>query len=195
MSDQLRFDGAAESPGVAEAAAALAGLEPARRRSRRFIRDDGMGRPLLSWGIAWVAGSVALQSLPSPWGAWIGMSLCVAAVAVSWLGRHRRVIRGFEQRFAMCWLVLLASSPLLVIVVAPANRDVLVLFLSCLWAVGMLMYGIGADDRPVAAVGGFIVILAGSARLVVPSSAVILVGVAGGVALALLGSRRVRSAR
>lgn len=154
-----------------------------------------MGRPLLAWGVAWIAGSVALHSLAGWRGSIVGSALCVLATAVSWLGVDRQLVRGFERQFAVGWVVLLLSSPLLVIVVAPPSRDVLVIFLGCLWALGMLLYGIGTNDRPMAAVGLYVLVISAVSRLSFPGGAMVTVGVTGGLGLALLGVRRLWTAR
>ncbi len=195
MADQWAVDGSDDVTTVGDASTALAGLRPVQRRSRQIIRDTGMGRPLLAWGVAWMAGAVALHALAGWPGPTVGAALCVLAAAVSWLGVDRQLVRGFERQFAVGWVVLLLSSPLLVIVVAPPTRDVLVIFLGCLWALGMLLYGVGTDDRPIAAVGGFIVVISAVSRLFVPAVAMVTAGVMGGLALAVLGIRRLWTAR
>ncbi len=195
MSDQMAVEGPGDAPTAHDASTALAALHPVQRRSRQIIRDAGMGRPLVAWGVAWIAGAVALHVLADWRGAAVGSVLCVLATAVSWLGVDRQLVRGFERQFAVGWMVLLLSSPLLVVVVAPPDRDVLVIFLGCLWALGMLLYGIGTNDRPMAAVGGFVLVISALARLTVPASAMVTVGVTGGLALALLGVRRMWTAR
>ena len=154
-----------------------------------------MGRPLLAWGVTWMVGAVALHTLPDWRGAGLGIALCAVAAVVSWRGGDRQLLRGYERRFSVAWVVLLVSSPLLVIVVDPPTTAVLVVFLCCLWAMGMLLYGIATVDRPIVAVGGFILVLSAACRMFVPGSALLMVGLIAGFTLATLGAWRLWSVR
>jgi hypothetical protein len=179
-------------PTSADASRMLQGIAPVTRRSRRLARDVTFARPLLAWGLAWAAGATLFQFLPGPAGAILGTVVCAGAVAVTWLVRPREVRLHTERRFSLLWFVLFATSPLLVAVAAPANARVLVVFLASVWAVGMLLYGIGVQDIPLAVVGLAILALAAAARIVVPHLAVLVVGIAGGLPMAALGGWRMR---
>jgi hypothetical protein len=88
--------------------------------------------------------------------------------------------------------VLMGTSPLLVAVAAPGNAKVTAVFLGSLWAVGMLLYGIGVRDLPLAAIGLAIVLVAAATRIAVPGQSMIIVGVTGGLAMAAVGTWRMR---
>jgi hypothetical protein len=79
-----------------------------------------------------------------------------------------------------------------VAVAAPANPHVMVVFLASLWAVAMLLYGLSIQDLPLAAVGLVTLVVAAAARIFAPRSAVLAVGIAGGLAMAALGVWRMR---
>ena len=179
-------------PTPADASRILAEIGPVTRRSQRLTRDVTMGLPLLAWGLAWLAGALLFQYLPGPAGPGLGLAACAAAAVVTRLVRPREVRRHTENRFALAWLVLFVTSPLLVLIAAPANSRILVVFLASLWAVGMLLYGIGVRDLPLAALGAIIVVVATVARLAVPHEAVLAVGLAGGLGMAGLGAWRLR---
>jgi hypothetical protein len=179
-------------PTSADASRILAEITPVTRRSRRLARDVTLARPLLAWGLAWTAGAIVFQFVPGLTGAALGTAACAGAAAASWAVRPREVRLGSERRLALLWVVFLAISPLLVAVTAPANAHVLAVFLASWWAVGMLLYGVGVRDVPLAVVGLVIVVVAAGARILAPGSAVLAVGVAGGLAMTGLGGWRMR---
>jgi hypothetical protein len=180
------------APTSADAARILQEITPVTRRSRRLARDVTFARPLLAWGLAWTAGAIVFQFVPSPGGAIGGSAVCAVAAASTWLVRPREVRLNHERRFTLLWLVLLASSPFLVAVAQPANGRVLAVFLGSVWAVGMLLYGIGVQDLPLAAIGLGILLAAAATRIEAPHQAMLIVGVAGGLAMASLGGWRMR---
>jgi hypothetical protein len=179
-------------PTPADASRILAEIEPVTRRSQRLTRDVTMGLPLLAWGLAWVSGAVTFQFLPGPAGVVLGLLACATAAATTRLVRPREVRLHTENRFALAWAVLFVTSPLLVIIAAPANARIVVVFLASLWAVGMLLYGIGLRDVPLAGLGLAIVVAATVSRLVAPPVAVLAVGLVGGLGMAALGGWRLR---
>ena len=179
-------------PTSADATRILQEITPVTRRSRRLARDVTFARPLLAWGLAWAAGAILFQFLPGATGAGLGTAVCAGAAAVTWLVRPREVRLHTERRFVLLWFVLFATSPLLVAVAAPANTRILVVFLASVWAVGMLLYGIGARDIPLAVVGLAILVLAAASRIMAPQLAVLVVGIAGGLGMAGLGGWRMR---
>ncbi|MDQ2812640.1 MAG: hypothetical protein M3Z75_12435 [Actinomycetota bacterium] len=179
-------------PTSADAVRILAEITPVTRRSRRLARDVTFARPLLAWGLAWAAGASLFQFVPGVGGALLGTAVCAAAVAITWLVRPREVRLHNDRRFALLWLVLFATSPLLVAVAAPANARIMAVFLASLWAVGMLLYGIGVQDLPLAMVGLAIVAVAAIARIAAPQLAMLIVGLAGGLGMAALGGWRMR---
>jgi hypothetical protein len=179
-------------PTPADASRILAEIGPVTRRSQRLTRDVTMGLPLLAWGLAWMAGALLFQYLPGPAGPGLGLAACAAAAVVTRLVRPREVRLHTEKRFALAWMVLFVTSPLLVVIAAPASTRIMVVFLASLWAVGMLLYGIGVRDLPLAALGVTIVVVATVARLAVPHAAVLAVGLVGGLGMAGLGAWRLR---
>jgi hypothetical protein len=179
-------------PTSADATWMLQEISPVTRRSRRLARDATVARPLLAWGVAWLAGAVMYQFGPVPLGAILGSAASVGAAGFTWLVRSRDVRLQSERRFALMWVVLFATSALLVAVVQPANGHVLAVFLASLWAVGMLMYGVGVRDIPLAAIGLATLVVAAAGRLFAPGAAVLAVGIAGGVGMAALGAWRMR---
>jgi hypothetical protein len=179
-------------PTSADAARILDEINPVTQRSRRLARDVTMGRPLLAWGLAWIAGSVLFEYAPAPAGAIGGSLACAAAIAVNVLMRPHEVRRSTERRFGLGWFVLMAMSPLLVAVAEPRNAKITAVFLGSLWAVGMLLYGIGVRDLPLAAIGLTIVLVAAVTRIAVPGRSMIIVGLVGGLGMAGVGGWRMR---
>jgi hypothetical protein len=179
-------------PTSADASRILGEITPVTRRSRRLARDVTLARPLLAWGLAWTVGAIVFQFVPSPAGAVIGTAACAGAAAATWMVRPREVRLGFERRLALLWVIFLAISPLLVAVAAPANAHLLAVLLASWWAIGMLLYGVGIQDAPLAVVGLAIVIVAAGTRMLAPGSAMLAVGVTGGLAMAALGGWRMR---
>jgi hypothetical protein len=121
-----------------------------------------------------------------------GLAACFTAAAITWLVRPRELRLHNERRFSLLWLVLFATSPLLVVVAAPPNARILAVFLASVWAVGMLLYGIGVQDLPLAMIGLAIVIVAAATRIAAPQLAMLIVGITGGLGMAALGGRRMR---
>jgi hypothetical protein len=179
-------------PTSADASRILDELTPVTRRSRRLARDVAFARPLLAWGLAWMAGAIAFQFVPGPAGAVLGTAAGAGALAVTRLVRPREVRLHTERRFGLLWFVLFAVSPLLVLVAAPPNARITAVLLASLWAVGMLLYGIGTQDTPLAVVGLTIVVVAAATRLLAPHAAMLLVGITGGLGMAGLGGWRMR---
>jgi hypothetical protein len=179
-------------PAASDAQQMLRDIAPVARRSRRLTRDAAAARPLLAWGLAWMAGAVLYQYVAGPAGAILGSVPAIGAVAVTWLMRSRDVRLPAERRFALIWLGFLASSPLLVAVAAPPNARLMVVFLASLWAVGMVLYGIGTGDVPLAVVGLVTAGAAAAARIAAPGAAMLIVGIVGGLGMALLGASRMR---
>jgi hypothetical protein len=179
-------------PTSADASRILEEITPVARRSRRLARDVTFARPLLAWGLAWLAGASFYQFVPGVAGVVLGTASSLGAAAACWLVRPSEVLLGTERRFALLWAVLFVASPLLVMFAAPPNAHVLVIFLASLWALGMLMYGVGVQDLPVAGVGLATMIAAAVARQLVPGKAVLVVGIAGGLGMAALGAWRMR---
>jgi hypothetical protein len=179
-------------PTPADASRILDEIAPVSRRSRRLARDVAFARPLLTWGLAWIAGAILYQYIPGVTGVILACAACASAAAVTWLVRPRDVRLHTERRFALCWLVLFATSPLLIAVAAPPNAHVMTVLLASLWAVGMLLYGVGVQDLPLAVVGLTILAVAAATRIAAPGAAMLTVGVAGGLAMAVLGGWRMR---
>lgn len=185
-------DGDARPPTSADASRILAEIAPVTRRSRQLQRDVTMGVPLLGWGLAWLAGSLVYQYAPSPAGAGLGLAACAAAAIVTRLVRPREIRRNTEKRFLLAWMVLFILSPLLVVIAAPASPRIVAVFLASLWATGMLLYGIGVRDVPLAVLGLVIVVVAAVSRLAAPPEAMLAVGLAGGLGMTGLGGWRLR---
>jgi hypothetical protein len=179
-------------PTSADASRLLQEITPVTRLSRRFTRDVMFARPLLAWGLAWTAGAIFFQFLPGAAGEVLGTVVCAGAAAITWLVRPHEVRLHTERRFALLWFVLLAISPLLIAVAAPPDARVLVVLLASVWAVGMLLYGIGAQDHPLAVVGLGTLVIAAAARIMAPHEAVLIVGIGGGLGMAGLGGWRMR---
>jgi hypothetical protein len=180
------------TPTSADASRILAEIEPVARRSQQLTRDVALGVPLLGWGLAWLAGSLLFQYLHGPAGAVLGAAACAGAATVTRLVRPREIRFHTEKRFALAWVVLFVTSPVLVLIAAPANARITVVFLASLWAVGMLLYGIGTRDAPLAGLGAAIVVAAATARLLTPHTAVLVVGLVGGLGMIGLGGWRLR---
>jgi len=182
----------ASPPTSADASRILADIAPVARRSQQLTRDVTMGVPLLAWGLAWLTGALLFQYLPRPAGPVLGLGVCAVAAVVTRVARPREIRLHTENRFALAWLVLFVTSPLLVLIVAPANARVLAVFLASLWATGMLIYGIGVRDVALAVLGLAIVVVAAATRVATPHEAVLTVGLAGGLGMTGLGGWRMR---
>jgi hypothetical protein len=185
-------DGDARPPTSADASRILAEIAPVTRRSQQLQRDVTMGVPLLGWGLAWLVGSLVYQYVRGPAGAVLGLAACAGAATVTRVVRPREIRRNTEKRFALAWVVLFVISPLLVVIAAPANPRIVAVFLASLWATGMLLYGIGVRDVPLAVLGLVIVVVAAVTRVVAPHEAVLAVGLAGGLGMTGLGGWRMR---
>jgi hypothetical protein len=176
----------------ADAVRALREIAPVIRRSRRLARDAHLARPLLAWGLAWMAGAALLEYVPGP-GGMIGASAASAgAAAITWLARSRDVRLPTQRQFTLLWLAFLASTPLLVAVAAPGNTRLMTVFLASLWAVAMVMYGLGTRDTALAAVGSATVVTAAVTRIAAPADAMLIVGLCGGLGMAALGTWRIQ---
>jgi hypothetical protein len=180
------------APTAADASRILDEITPVSRRSRQLARDVTLARPLLAWGLAWMAGATLYQFIPAPAGAAAGAAACAAAAAVTWLVRPREVRQDNERRYGALWFVFLAVSPLLIAVAQPPNAHVMTVLLGSLWAAGMLLYGIGVRDIPLAGLGLAIVVIAAVTRLTAPGAAMLSVGLAGGLGMTVLGGWRMR---
>jgi hypothetical protein len=90
-------------PAAADAEEILRDIAPVARRSRRPAWNAAAARPLLAWGVAWIACAALFQYVPGPAGAVLGVPGAGAA-AVTWLVRTRDVRLPTERRFAMIWL-------------------------------------------------------------------------------------------
>jgi hypothetical protein len=168
-------------------------ITPVSVRSRQLARDVTVARPLLAWGLGWIAAAIFYQEIPGPAGVVLAAVACACASAVTWLARPRHVrFREAERRFASLWIVLFATSPLLVLVAAPANARTLIALLISLWAVGMLLYGVGVNDRPLAGVGLLTLLTAAVTRPIDLGAVVLATGLVGGVGMTALGAWRMR---
>jgi hypothetical protein len=180
-------------PSSDEASRMLREISPVSSRSRRLARDVTWARPLLAWGLGWTCGTILYGAVNGPAGPALGLACCAAAAAVSKIVRPREVrFREAERRFALLWAVLFVTSPLLVLVAAPANARILIVFLASLWAVGLLLYGVGVRDFPLAAIGLVTLITAAVSRPVDLGAAVTATGLTGGLAMTALGAWRMR---
>lgn len=180
-------------PTSADASRMLREITPVSSRSRRLARDVTWARPLLIWGLAWTSATIVYQLLPRPAGPALGFAACAAAAAASWIVRPREVrFRETERRAALLWAVLFLTSPLLVLVIAPANAPILIAFLASLWAVGLLLYGVGVRDIPLAAIGLLTLVAAAITRPVDLGAVVLATGLTGGLGMTALGTWRMR---
>jgi hypothetical protein len=180
-------------PTSADASQMLREIMPVSSRSRQLARDVAWAQPLLAWGLAWTSGSIMYQLVPGPAGAILGMAACAAAAAVSWVVRPHEVrSRESERRFVQLWAVLFASSPLLVLIAEPISAQVLITLVGGLWAVGLLLYGIGVRDFLFAAIGLLTLVAAAVSRPLDSGAAVLVTGLTGGLGMAALGTWRMR---
>jgi hypothetical protein len=180
-------------PTSADASRMLRDITPVSSRSRRLARDVTWARPLLVWGLAWTVGAIGYQVISGPGGAAFGLGACGTAAAVSWIVRPRHVrFREAERRLSLLWAVLFATSPLLVLVAEPANARTLIAFLASLWAVGLILYGAGVRDIPLAAAGLLTLTAAAVTRPLDIGAVVLATGLAGGLSMTALGAWRMR---
>ncbi len=178
-----------------EAADALAGAQATMRRSRRVAVGRFLSARLVYWGIAWMIDYTALQFLPG----WIALLMWVVLVAgafatprlVAWSDAGQStVISGWQGQFRRAWWVVLFGSFALVTIVAPAPDYVIYLLLGALWGIAHLLYAVATEDRPLAFLGGGIVLIAVAARVFAPEIALLLFGLLAGGCMAIFGALR-----
>ena len=116
------------------------------------------------------------------------------AADLGWLYRTglAEEVRRRERMLYRSVAIASCAAPLLVVIAEPANPRIVAVFLASLWATGMLLYGIGVRDVPLAVLGLVIVVVAAVIRLVAPHEAVLAVGLAGGLGMTGLGGWRMR---
>ncbi len=182
------------TPSAEEAATLLAAAREARQRSRRAAVGAALRASLVFWGLDWMAGYTLVQF----WPGWPALVLWgVASLGLYALPRLRAapaelVVSGWETRFQRSWWVILGGSVACAIVVTPATIATYVLLLGAVWGIAYALYGVIADDREIAALGGVIIALAAVTRLVAPAGALVIFGLVAGGGTALLGLLRLR---
>lgn len=181
-------------PTPADVARTLAELGEIGSRSRRAATSAFVRRPLLLWGLAWLAGFAALDLLPWPLAVPLGVAFALAAALGSRLWQAADAVSGWEARLRWCWAAILGVSPLLVLVVSPVPATRAALLLGALWGLALLLYAVACGDLPLGAVGAVIVVAAAVTRLV-DVHPLLLFGLVGGLAQAGLGLSRMRAVR
>lgn len=176
----------------AEAARTLGELRAIGDRSRRVAYATITRTPLVVWGVAWLLGYVALDTLEWAVAVPVGIGLSVAAALGTRLCRSEEVVNGWERRVQLSWLVLMASSPLLVATISPAPARSVVLFLGALWGVALLLYAVAAGDVALGVVGALIVVMAAVANVAVQHHGLLVFGLVAGAAMVALGVARLR---
>jgi len=182
-------------PSPAEAAATLRELNAIGGRSRRFAYAEFTRRPLLAWGAAWILGYTALGTVSWSIALPAGGVLSAAATLLTWLSRARQVVTDWQRRIQLSWLVLMASSPLLVATISPAPAHTVPIFLGALWGVGLLLYAVASADGWLGATGALIVVTAAAVHATAPTGDLVVFGVLAGGAMSALGLRRMRMPR
>lgn len=179
-------------PGSVEAADTLAELEAIVSRSRRASYATVTRAPLVMWGVAWLVGYLALDTLNWAIAVPLGMVLSISAAVGTWLKRSAEVVNGWERRVRLSWLVLMVSSPLLVITVSPTPVAAMLLFLGALWGIALLLYAVAAADLALGIVGTIVLVAAPLARTALDHHELLVYGVLAGGAMITLGLRRMR---
>lgn len=174
-------------PSPAEAAQTLRELSAIRGRSRRVAHATFTRGPLVLWGVAWLLGYAALDTLPWPVAIPAGLALSGAAALGTRLSRSQQVVSGWEQHVQRSWLVLMASSPLLVLTITPAPVHAVPVFLGSLCGVALLLLAVAAGDIPVGVLGAVIVTTAAAVRILAPDHDLLVFGSVAGGAMTALG--------
>ncbi|WP_040158979.1 hypothetical protein [Nigerium massiliense] len=184
-----------------EAAALLGDSEALVERSRDASSAMLTGAPLITWGLAYVAGYLALEFWPHPGGvAGLFAALGVAAV-ISWWPRGRRIRTGTERPVRLGWLCVLAASPFLIGAIEPVDFGRAMLLLGGLWGMAMALTAIALSDTALSDTALFVicfatVVIAGLAPQAPWGWPLATFGVCSGAALLSLGvTRAVRGAR
>lgn len=138
--------------------------------------------------MAWVLGYALLDLQPWTLAVPVGLGLAVGAVATTVLVRSRETRSGREARVGLGWWVVMACSPLLVIIVRPVEPPTVAIFLGSLWGVAMLLLATATRDLPLGVVGGAIVLGGAACRTVADLGHPLLVfGLVGGLGMLGLG--------
>lgn len=183
----------ARVPSPAEAARTLRELDAIGGRSRRIAYGKATRLPLVAWGVAWILGYGALGALPWSLALPVGGGLCAAAVLVTWLSRSNdQVVNGWERRIRLSWLVLMASSPLLVATITPAPTHAVLTLLGALWGVALLLYAVASADGWLGVAGAAIVVTAAAVHVAGVTQDLLVFGAIAGGTMTALGLRRMR---
>jgi len=198
MADHPYTGSRAALPSPREAMAALDGARATMQRSRRASVSAICNTPLIYWGVAWIAGYVGAQFLPSvaATGVW------VAVFAVMLARRHWRrlhppanlIVSGWETRVRRAWWVLFAGSFALSAIASPVPSYVPGLLVGALWGIAAILYAVLLDEMEFGVLGAWIVVLAVALRLFVPDLSLVLFGIGAGGAAIALGIKRARHA-
>lgn len=180
------------SPASAEAARTLRDLQAIGGRSRKAAYAKFTRIPLALWGTAWLVGYAGLDILPWVTAIPLGLALSALAVVGTALSHSDEVVNGWERRVQLSWLVLMASSPLLVAIITPAPAHTVLIFLGALWGIALLLFAVAAADFALAAVGAIILGTATAVHVLSPARDLLVFGVVAGGSMAALGLRRMR---
>jgi len=175
-------------PSPSEAAAGLIMARDAQKRGRRATGRAALRASLVLWGLDWMIGYPLVHARPI-WPAmalWALTSLAIYALPRLRIDEAHLLVTGWETSFRRAWWVILAGSIACGVIAGPLTIDQLLLLLGALWGVAYALYGVVVRDRPIAALGGVIIVLAVVLRLVAPA-ATPLFGLSAGGCTALLG--------
>lgn len=177
-------------PSPAEAARVLRELDAIGVRSRRAAYATLTRTPLALWGVAWLTGYALLDLTPWALAVPVGLAVSAAAVAGTWRSGAQDVLNGWEQRVRLSWLVLMASSPPLLMTVSPLPMHAVLIFLGALWGVALLLYAVAVGDIPLGAVGTVVLVTAAAVRVLGLDHDLLTFGVFAGGAMTALGAYR-----
>lgn len=173
-----------------EAARALRLAERARRGGRLLVILKPFSRPLVPWGLAWMLEASALRLLPLPVSLFVAWACGAAALVTTLLVRSRDVRSPWAQAAARSWWALLLGTTVLIWVLRLLSTPFpgLLLALGVVWSLGILLYGIAAQNRSLMALGGTLVLLpVPLATLLGGLNAVFGYGLLGGAAMLAVG--------
>jgi hypothetical protein len=182
-----------------EATAALAEADRLRQMGWRLVTRQLARLPLVWWGLAWMVTFPAAQFLPLGWALAVTALTGAGALAATRMGSRWDPTpgsTGWERRIQRGWWSVIVAGILIDLIAAPARISVYFLLPGALWGLALLLFAIVAGDLGLGLLGAGIAALATGLGLVLPDQALVLFGLIGGGAMAVLGSARVlRSAR
>lgn len=173
------------------AASHLRELDAVTGRTRLASRSMATGFPMVGWGVAWIVGLGALDLLSGPLRVAVPLLAWTFGMVLSWVPMRAVIRTGTEGRMRLAWVVVLVASPFLVVAAQPASFAHAMLLAGALWGLAMCLYAVATDDRALAVVAGFGIVLAAALSPADQLDRLLWFGIGAGVPILALGISRV----